>query len=363
MAKTLRVREEDGWTTKAVEDIPANRLSAEEIDDNFLVLEAQAKWMGGFKNRIINGNFKLWQRGTAASSANGYVSADRWVASSSNNVPVLRRANIDVGGIANSKSLYCLRVDTTADSAAGAYQIVAQRIESVRCFAGGKATLTFWTYCTTDKSIAVGFRQYFGTGGSPSASVDTAGDPIKVSVGAAWTKQTIVVDLPSISGKTLGSDGNDYLMVMFWFSAGSDFNDDTDTLGHQTGQFYVADIQLERGDVATEFEDRPHSIESLLCHRYYWRINPGQMNSQGPIDNGVTSVRLGPAVPMRTTPTATSDFTSATYTYIDTLTWVNTGSNGENGGLLFWYTNSATGRANVYWVLDSANYIALSAEL
>jgi hypothetical protein len=39
MAKTLRVRTADGWVTKAVEDLPENRLTAEEIDDNFLALD------------------------------------------------------------------------------------------------------------------------------------------------------------------------------------------------------------------------------------------------------------------------------------------------------------------------------------
>lgn len=41
MTKTLRVRTKDGWVTKPVEDIIANRLTAEEIDDNLLALESQ----------------------------------------------------------------------------------------------------------------------------------------------------------------------------------------------------------------------------------------------------------------------------------------------------------------------------------
>lgn len=39
MAKTLRVRTADGWTTKPAADLPENRLTAEEVDDNFLALE------------------------------------------------------------------------------------------------------------------------------------------------------------------------------------------------------------------------------------------------------------------------------------------------------------------------------------
>jgi hypothetical protein len=40
MAKTLRIREAAGWVTKEPEDLLENRLTAEEIDDNFLALDA-----------------------------------------------------------------------------------------------------------------------------------------------------------------------------------------------------------------------------------------------------------------------------------------------------------------------------------
>lgn len=40
MAKTLRIRTKDGWDTKPAADLPENRLLAEEVDDNFLALEA-----------------------------------------------------------------------------------------------------------------------------------------------------------------------------------------------------------------------------------------------------------------------------------------------------------------------------------
>ena len=39
MAKTLRVLTRTGWTTKPVADTPANRLSAEEVDANFMAME------------------------------------------------------------------------------------------------------------------------------------------------------------------------------------------------------------------------------------------------------------------------------------------------------------------------------------
>lgn len=41
MVKTLRVRTRTGWTTKPAADLPENRLTAEEVDDNFLAQEDQ----------------------------------------------------------------------------------------------------------------------------------------------------------------------------------------------------------------------------------------------------------------------------------------------------------------------------------
>lgn len=45
MAKTLRFRGRAGWVTKPLERTQANRLLAEEIDDNFLALEDQVLWV------------------------------------------------------------------------------------------------------------------------------------------------------------------------------------------------------------------------------------------------------------------------------------------------------------------------------
>ena len=42
MAKTLRVLTRTGWTTKPVADTPANRLTAEEVDANFMAVESEA---------------------------------------------------------------------------------------------------------------------------------------------------------------------------------------------------------------------------------------------------------------------------------------------------------------------------------
>ena len=126
-------------------------------------------------------------------------------------------------------------------------------------------------------------------------------------------------------------------------------------------QFYIADIQFEPGDTATDFEDRPASIEALLCYRYYWRITPGQLNFQGCANNAIVSWRFGPGIPMRITPTASSDFSEVTAIRCNTPIWVSTGSNENNGGLL--YTTADQITINAFFTFGADDYIALSAEL
>ena len=53
MTKTLRVRERTGWTTKPVEDLDENRLTAEEVDDNFLALEDATIPPGGTTGQVL----------------------------------------------------------------------------------------------------------------------------------------------------------------------------------------------------------------------------------------------------------------------------------------------------------------------
>jgi hypothetical protein len=117
------------------------------------------------------------------------------------------------------------------------------------------------------RSIAVELVQLFGTGGSPSAAVESIG-VTKIALGTAWQKIKVTATLPSVSGKTLGTDGNSSLSLVIWFDAGSDYNSRTQSLGRQSGVFDIAQVQLEPGALDTVFERRPVATELNLCKRY-----------------------------------------------------------------------------------------------
>jgi hypothetical protein len=220
-----------------------------------------------FRNKLINGGFDVWQRGTSQTTS-GYGSDDRWNNVHSGSTKTASRQTFTLGQTdVPGNPTYFAR--TVVASVAGVNNIVIKqhRIENVSTLAGQTATLSFWAKADASKNIAVEFQQDFGTGGSPSAAVNTIGVNT-CALSTTWRYFTVTVNIPSISGKVLGSDNNSNLQLNFWFDAGSSFNSRTNSLGQQSGTFDIANVQLEAGAQATPFEQRPIGTELNLCQRY-----------------------------------------------------------------------------------------------
>jgi hypothetical protein len=149
-----------------------------------------------------------------------------------------------------------------------------QNIEDVSTLSGKTAILSFWAKANTDKNISVEFIQKFGTGGSPSAGVAGIG-VTTIPLTTSWEKFVVKVNIPSVFGKNIGSNLDDFLNLTFWFDAGSNYDSRTNSLGQQSGTFDIAQIQLEEGSVATAFEQRPIGIELSLCQRKVFQKNCG----------------------------------------------------------------------------------------
>jgi hypothetical protein len=264
--------------------------------------------LAGFRNRIINGNFDIWQRGTSHST-NGYGSADRWNSAIIGSACTMSRQPFTLGQTdVPGEPLYFCRMAVTSVAGAGNIANLQQRIEDVRTFAGQQVTVSFWAKADAAKPISVELIQSFGSGGSPSASVETIGTT-KTTLSTSWQKVTVTATVPSISGKTLGTNGNSWLQFNIWFDAGSDFNSRTDSLGQQSGTFEIAQVQLEPGPVATPFEQRPIGTELALCQRYYLQAD-GEYKFDGQLNSGGTNVSVAYMwffpVAMRAIPTLTT---------------------------------------------------------
>lgn len=286
------------------------------------------------KNKIINGNFDIWQRATSQTSS-GYGSDDRWRNYYNGTTMTTSRQTFTLGqtNVPNEPTYYSRSVVTSSAGTTN-FAMKDHRIEGVRTLAGKNCTLSFWAKADASKNIAIEFKQNFGTGGSPSGEVICHSE--KVLLSTSWQKFTVTASIASISGKTIGSNGDDHLRCRFWFDAGSTYNNSTDSLGQQSGTFDIAQVQLEEGDNATPFEIRPIGYELFLCWRYYYTFTMTSLRAFAVArcsNSGVDmlgGLNLFP-VEMRTSPTVTNLSPTSNARYYKTDTQIRT--EGTNGAL------------------------------
>ena len=240
-----------------------------QVNGDVLVQSINNGPLAGFRNAIINGNFDHWQRGTSF-TGNEY-GADRWFHNRVGTTATATRQAFTLGqtDVPGEPTYYC-RTVVSSVAGAGNAALLVQKLEDARTFAGQQITVSFWAKVDATKNIAVELAQDFGTGGSPSTRVTAIG-VTKISIGTNWQKVTVTATLPSISGKTLGTNNDGSLTLLIWFDAGSTFNSRTGTLGQQSGTFEIAQVQVEPGPVATPFERRPIGTELALCQRYFYK--------------------------------------------------------------------------------------------
>ncbi|OZY62491.1 phage tail protein [Pseudomonas fragi] len=207
------------------------------------------------KNRLINGNFDIWQRGVSGKVGNvsgpaqSIYGPDRWLLYlPANSTATWERFAFEPGAGFN-EGRYGLRVSRSGSSDG---MNISQRIEGVETCAGKRVTVSFYLRSSINHTCGVILRQNFGVGGSEAG----AGVGTQVSVTTAFKKYVVTLDVPSISGKKRAPDG-DYLELVFG------------SLGKGAYSLDLASVQVESGVIATDFELRPLASELMLCQRYY----------------------------------------------------------------------------------------------
>jgi hypothetical protein len=267
-----------GFPTK-VDYATGDVLSAGNMNDlsGTVNLLESAQYAAG-KNKIINGDFSVNQRNFTTTTSNNEYGFDRFVTFNSGGTSTYSAQVFAPGTapVAGYESKNFIRIVSTGQSAAGDNTRLTTRIESVRTLAGQTATLSFWAKASTGTpSFAAYFQQFFGSGGSPSAAINIDGQ--KTAVTTSWARYSFTFNIPSISGKTLGTDNNDYLGMFIATSAGSDFNARTNSLGIQSATIDFWGVQLEAGSTASPFQTATGTIQGELaaCQRYYQRVTAG----------------------------------------------------------------------------------------
>lgn len=222
----------------------------------------------GRKNHVIDGNFDIWLE-AASQTTSGYGSDTMWLNEHSGSTKVHSRQAFTPGQtLVPGNPEFFSRTVVTSVVGASNYCRKSQRIERVKTNAGNKATYSFYFDTDVAKNIAVEFVQNFGTGGSPAAEITAIGTQL-VAVTPGFKKYYVTVDLPSMTGKAVGTNNNDYLGMVFWYDAGTSFNTRAANLGQRSGTFDLAQVQLEDGEVATEYEEQMPGEPLRDVNRYY----------------------------------------------------------------------------------------------
>ena len=301
-----------GFPTK-VDYATGDVLSATNMNDlsGTVNLLESAQYAAG-KNAILNGDFSVNQYGLNATgvsyTANSPV-IDRWLpaASGATGTASLQAFTLGAAPVAGYESTSFFRMAT---SVGNDYCRAIQRIESVRTFANQSVTLSFWakgTNPTTAGKLNVSLTQFFGTGGSPSSQVDTSEQDLVLT--ANWTRYSYTFTLASITGKTLGTNNNDYIAV------------NIGQLANASTQSWTLDlwgVQLEEGVTASPFQTATGTKQGELaaCQRYYYRATVNAIGNRfaiGMNSNTTDSVPLiNFPVTMRTNPTALEQTGTAT---------------------------------------------------
>ena len=234
----------------------------------------------GFRNKIINGDFSINQRVFTSTTTSGTFGFDRWqVGLSGGTVTYSAQTFTPGNAISGQEPTNYARVVTSGHSASTDSALLIHKIEDVRNCAGQTATISFWAQAASGTpKVAVQISQSFGTGGSPSADVDTYVGQATLST--SWARYTFSFVVPSISGKTIGTTANtSFLRLNLWTSAGSNNNASTGSLGVQNATINLWGVQLEQNYQPTTFEQRPIGVELQLCQRYFERMEDTQLGN------------------------------------------------------------------------------------
>jgi hypothetical protein len=288
-----------GWTVPTSSDLVKNGATAIETLGDSVDASLWSSGLGqAAKNKIINGNFGIWQRGTSFTSiANLSYTADRFYEAhdGTGTVNVTRQAfTPGTAPVAGYEGSYFYRQAVTSSGTTTFFQ-TAQKIEDVTTFAGQTVKVSFWAKADSARTGLVYGDQLFGSGGSAQVQLDVN----YFAMTTSWQRFSFTYSIPSIAGKTIGTGSS----VAFYFRNGG-------TTAGATIDLWG--IQVEAGSTATPFQTATGTIQGELaaCQRYYWRVNSSEGSNYSPMIYGysrsTTSVsgQITFPVKMRVSPTS-----------------------------------------------------------
>ena len=283
----------------------------------------------GNKNFIINGDMQVSQRATGATAVgSGYYTIDRFKTHKSNDGAfTIEQSTDNPFGTGNSLKMAVTTADTSV--AAGQYLFLSQSIEAQNLqsllygtSSAKTVTLSFWVKSNKTGTYVITLYKSDNT-----ISVI----PVEYTIDSAntWEKKTITVtptaggtSLITASGGAIDNNNAEGMMVIFGLAWGSTYAGGTNNtwssnsnhystsnqvnwMDSTSNNFYLSQVQLEIGDVATPFEHRSFGDELLRCQRYYYQASGANIAYATLYSDSHKMYSIFHPVKMRAIPTAT----------------------------------------------------------
>jgi len=220
-------------------------------DDVETALQGQTSSLStGYRNVVQNPTFSQNQRPAVTTSV-----ADFWTYHVDNIVGVTntRSTLAPVAGVPEWVSYQLTNVVSSNGAGINRYVANQQKIADVRSLANTTVLVSFYAKASAGTpQLGVNLTQTFGAGGS----ADVVLDGQAVTLTTSWARYSLTFTLASVIGKTIGTGGDDGTILRLWYSAGTNFDTPSGSIGLQTSTIDVTGVQVER-NYLTPLEIRP----------------------------------------------------------------------------------------------------------
>lgn len=223
--------------------------------------------LNGMKNILINGDFRVWQKGTDLNTlvtGNGITGVDRWTNQYCDFTARLRKVEDTIDG----ETVDTVEITKTGGTYSSCEFTQKVEVNVAKYLRGQTVTFSFWvkkvgsTFGAHRCSYWIGDSETVDdTGWTNSRTYDRgrATNSNVVFTNNTWQKITVT--------RTLSADTNTIYCTLY-----------SETTPLNEG-IRIAKCQLEIGSRATDFERRPIALEETLCGRYFLDLGNVQFNA------------------------------------------------------------------------------------
>jgi len=335
---TIQVTKEPINLREKLNELETNKgLKGNEILQAETAQEVRSLIGAGRKNLIINGGMDVWQRGTSgfpnASSHNGFT-ADRFSVYSIGLHATPTKINVTGQDFNNA-----IRIANI--NSVNHWLELKQKIEDCEWLIGREVTLSFWA--KADSATILG-----------QVYTDTA-NTLTYNPTTSWARYSFTY---TVTSGSILADG--FMDITIGQSH-------TDGTGGNAIEF--AQVQLELGSVATDFEHRSYGEELALCQRYYQKISSnGLVYTTYSTTQGYMQVPT--PVQMRVLPSISWNIVdrvalASTSNITTNITYWSSYSNSPSSFFSFQARSSVALTSGLTYVMfpTAVTYMALNAEL